>query len=426
MASKSKEINEKLEDLRDKAAQKIRNHYIDDTNQVENMSSDELRHVIEELKIHRIELEMQNQELLDTQEELEKSRQKYSDLYDFAPVGYMTLNPDGKIMEANLTATKIIDVPRASLIGTNIYRYFANQDRDSLYFHLRKIFKNHGKYTCEIRLADPNPKVYLRLDSNYDASDKEICRTIMTDITEEKKMENALLQSERQLKELSAKLMEIQENERKRIAYDLHDGVAQMLAANTFYAQNLAGRFSANSDEYETLMRCIDINRKAIIDLKRIVEDLRPTVLDSMGIIAAIEWLISQYRINDSFLTITRNIRVEESQVPENLKAVIFRILQEIMSNIIKHSKANQVEISLEELNGTLRFSVKDNGTGFELSDVLFKKEFQKSIGITSMTERARSSGGCFEILSSKTTGTTIIARWPRNKLKCNDLNLGM
>jgi PAS domain S-box-containing protein len=295
MTHKNKVLNENFEDLRKRAAQKVVDHNIY-SNHVDNMSIDELRHVIEELKIHRIELEIQNQELLDTQEKIEKSRQNYSDLYDFAPVGYLTLNHDGKIMKANLTATKIIDVPRASLIGTFIYRYVVNEDRNSLYLHLRKIFKNHNRHTCEIRLAGHNPPVYLRLDSIRDAGTKEICRTIMTDITEQKKMEIALSQSESQLKVLSSKLMETQEKERKRIAYDLHDGIAQMLAANNFYVQNLAGRFPNNSAEYEILMRCIDINQKVLIDLKRIVSDLRPTVLDSMGIIAAIEWLSAQFQ----------------------------------------------------------------------------------------------------------------------------------
>jgi signal transduction histidine kinase len=420
----SKSVNENLEDLRDKAAKKISNHRTNDI-EVENMSIDELRHVIEELKIHQIELEMQNQELLETQEKLEKSRQKYSDLYDFAPVGYMTLNPDGKIMEANLTAAKTIDVPRGSLIGTFLYGYIANEDRDSLYHHLRKIFKINSNHNCEIRLADRNPEVFLRLESIHNAGDKEICRTIITDITEQKKMKIALSQSESQLKALSSKLMEAQEKERKRIAYDLHDGVAQMLVASNFYIQNLISRFSEKSNEYEILMRCIDINQKALIDLKRIVSDLRPTVLDSMGIIAAIEWLSTQYQTNDPHLTITRKIRVSESQVSENLKPVIFRILQEIMSNIEKHSQAKQVEISLEKVDETLELSVKDNGKGFELSDVLFNKEFQKGVGITSITERVRSNGGCLEILSSKSNGTTIIARWPRNR-KCNDINFGM
>jgi two-component system, NarL family, sensor histidine kinase UhpB len=418
MTHKNKVPNGNFEDLRKRAAQKIGDHNID-SDHVENMSIDELRHVIEELKIYRIELEMQNQELLETQNKLEKSRQKYSDLYDFAPVSYLTLNRDGKIMEANLTATKIIDIPRKSLIGTLLYSYIANEDRDSLYLHLREIFKSHRKHTCEIRLVG-NPPLYLRLDSIHDTGDKEICRIIMTDITEQKKMEIELSQSERQLKVLSSKLMETQEKERKRIAYDLHDGIAQMLVASNFYTQNLAGRFSDNSNEYEILMKCIDINQKALIDLKRIVSDLRPAVLDSLGIIAAIEWLSSHFQTHDPLLTIIKKINVRESQVSENLKPVIFRILQEIMSNIIKHSQAKQVEISLEKLDGNLELRVKDNGKGFELGDVLFRKDFQQGIGITSMTERARSHGGCLEILSSKTTGTTVIARWPRNR-KCND-----
>jgi PAS domain S-box-containing protein len=411
----SQSLNGNLEDLREKATQKISNHRTNDI-EVENMSIDELRHVIEELKIHQIELTMQNQTLLDIQEKLYQSRKKYSDLYDFAPVGYMTLNSDGKIMEANLTAAKTIDVPRGSLIGTFLYNYIANEDRDSLYLHMRKIFKKQSRHTCEIQLAHRNPEVYLRLDSIHDAGDKEICRTIMTDITEQKKMKNALSESENQLKALSAKLMEIQEKERKRIAYDLHDGVAQMLVASNFYTQNLISRFSDNSNEYEILMKCIDINQKALIDLKRIVSDLRPTVLDSMGIISAIEWLSTQYKTNDPHLTIIRKIKVSESQISQNLKAVIFRILQEIMSNIEKHSQAKQVEISLENVDETLELSVKDNGKGFELSDFLFKKDSSKRVGITSMTERARSNGGCLEILSSKTTGTTVIARWPRKQ----------
>jgi PAS domain S-box-containing protein len=422
MTHKNNVPNGNFEDLRKRAAQKIGDHNTD-SDHVENMSIDELRHVIEELKIYRIELEMQNQELLETQNKLEKSRQKYSDLYDFAPVSYLTLNRDGKIMEANLTATKIIDVPRKSLIGTLLYSYIANEDRDSFYLNLREIFKNHRKHTCEIRLVG-TPPLYLRLDSIHDTGDKEICRIIMTDITEQKKMEIELSQSERQLKVLSSKLMETQEKERKRIAYDLHDGIAQMLVASNFYTQNLASRFSDNSNEYEILMRCIDINQKALIDLKRIVSDLRPAVLDSLGIIAAIEWLSSHFQTHDPLLTIIKKINVRESQVSEKLKPVIFRILQEIMSNIIKHSQAKQVEISLGKLDGNLELCVKDNGKGFELGDVLFRKDSQKGIGITSMTERARSHGGCLEILSSKTTGTTVIARWPRNR-KCNDVNLG-
>lgn len=412
-----------LKSLREKARQKLLDAHVE-TIQLENMSVDDIRHFIEELRIHQIELEMQNQQLLETQQKLEKAKQKYEELYDFAPVGYLNLGLDGKILEANLTAAKMLDIPRNSLIGTLLYHYFNKEDRDCLFLHLRKLFRRYGRHTCEARLADKNHNVYLRLDSIRDEGDKEkqVCRTTMVEITHRKRTEIALKRSEFQLKKLSSNLIETQEKERKRIAHDLHDGVAQMLAASKFYAQNLMSRLSDNSDEYRMLMKCIDINQSALTDLKRIVSDLRPTVLDSMGIIAAIEWLSKQYQTTDPPLTIIRKINVKEDKISEQLKPVIFRILQESMFNVVQHSSASQVVISLVKFNEHLELAVKDNGKGFELGDVLFKKNLQKGIGITSMTERARNSGGCLEVLSSRKTGTTVTIRWPRPGLKGNDI----
>lgn len=414
---------ESLKNLREKARQKLLDAHVE-TIQLKNMSVDDIRHFIEELRIHQIELEMQNQQLLETQKKLEEAKQKYEELYDFAPVGYLTLAPGGKIMKANLTAAKMLDTPRRELVGTLLYHYFKKEDRDRLYLHLRKFFRRYDRHTCEVRLADKNHNVYLRLDSTRDEGDKEkqVCRTTMVDITHRKMMEIALTRSEFQLKKLSSNLIETQEKERKRIAHDLHDGVAQMLAASKFYAQNLMSRFSDNSDEYRMLMKCIDINQNALTDLKRIVSDLRPTVLDCMGIIAAIEWMSKQYQTTDPPLTIIRKTNVREDQISEQLKPVMFRILQEIMSNVIQHSGANAVEIFLEKFDKTLELAVKDNGKGFELGDVLFKKNLQKGFGITSMTERARNSGGCLEIHSSRKAGTTVTIRWPRFGLEGNDI----
>lgn len=422
MTQENEKNKEKFKDLRKKAVQKIGDN-INEKTQIGSMPIDEMRHYIEELKIHQIELEMQNQELLKTQEKLEESKRKYRNLYDFAPVGYLTLDAGGKIIEANLTATKMMDTPRNILIGSIIYRYIAREDQDSLYLHMRKLSGNYSRDTCEVRLAGKNPEVYFRMDivSEVGNSEKLFFRTAITDVTVRKKMEIAMARYESQLKLLSSKLMEAQEKERKTIACDLHDGVAQMLVATNFYAQNLVGRFSDKSDEHEILMKCIEINQKVLIELKRIVADLRPTVLDSIGIIAAIEWLRKKYQTSNPLCTIIRKINVEEGQVPENLKPVIFRILQEILVNILKHSRAEKVEISLNKFDDTLELVVKDNGKGFELGDVLFQKVSNKGIGIISMTERARNSGGCLEVLSSRKAGTTVTIRWPRPGLEGND-----
>jgi two-component system, NarL family, sensor histidine kinase UhpB len=409
--------NEKMKDLRKKALQKL-GKKINSIADVERMQVDEIQNYIEELRVHQIELEMQNQELLSTQEKLEESNRKYSHLYDFAPVGYLTMDFDGKIIEANLTATKMINAPRKVLIGSLIYQYLVKEDQDIFYLHMKNLSGGHSRHTCEVHLAGQDPEVCLRLDSIRDSgnSEKGFFRTTMTDITVQKKMETALSHSENQLKLLSSKLMEVHEKERKRIAYDLHDGVAQMLAAVNFYIKHLSGHFSENSDEFKILVKCMDINQKAMMDLQKIVSDLRPTVLE-LGLIAGIDWLINQYQAFNPPIRIIKKIKVEDSQIPENLKPVIFRILQEILSNIAKHSEAKQAEIFLNKSGDTLELVVKDNGKGFEITDGNLKRS-TPGIGISSIRERARSTGGLLEILSSRKTGTTVSIRWPQTGVK--------
>lgn len=414
MTPKNKPDKMKLEKLRQKAKEKLNKENIQKI-QIENMSIEDLRYYIEELRVHQIELEMQNRQLLETQEKLTECGRKYSDLYDFAPVGYLTLAPDGKIMEANLTASKMLNTSRKTLIGTPVYRYFDHEDRDIVFLHLRKLFRDYGRHTCEVRKVGKKPEIWLRLNSVCDENKHKnrFCRTTLTDITDRKEMEIALFRSESQLKLLSQHMIENQEKERKRIAYDLHDGVAQLLAASKLFTQNLLNRLSEYPEEYQILAKLLDIHQKALTDIKRIVSDLRPAVLDGMGIIAAIEWLCKQYQDIDPNLTITRKFEVDEKEVSENLKSVIFRILQELMSNIVKHSQANQVLILLEKSDGTLRLVVKDNGKGFDPENHLFKRNFQDGIGLISVTERARTSGGKFELSSSINRGTTVTIKWP-------------
>lgn len=414
MTPKNKPDKMELEKLRQKAREKLNKENIRKI-QTENMSVDDLRYYIEELRVHQIELEMQNRQLLETQEKLSECSRKYLELYDFAPVGYLTLTPEGKIMGANLTASKMLNTSRKALNGTPVYRYFDPEDRDHVFLHLRKLFRNYGSHTCEVRKVGKKPKIWLRLNSVCDKNEHKnrFCRTTLTDITDRKEMEIALFRSESQLKLLSQHMIENQEKERKRIANDLHDGVAQLLAASKLFAQNLLNRISNYPEEHRILVNLMDTQQKALTDIKRIVSDLRPAILDGMGIIAATEWLCKKYQDIDPKLAITRRFEVEEKEVPEDLKSVIFRILQELMSNIVKHSQADQVLILLEKSDATLRLVVKDNGKGFDPENHLFKRNVQNGIGLISVTERARTSGGKFEISSSINRGTTVTIKWP-------------
>src|SRR5574341_596721 len=106
--------------------------------------------------MHQIELEMQNEELRRMQSELEDSRNRYSDLYDFAPIGYFTFNENGNIIEANLTGTDILGIERSFLIKKPFSRYIDFSSKDAFYLHLRKVFRTNTRQTCEIKLAGKN------------------------------------------------------------------------------------------------------------------------------------------------------------------------------------------------------------------------------------------------------------------------------
>ena len=116
------------------------------------MSDKETLQLIHELQVHQIELEMQNEELRTSQSELEESRSKYSDLYDFAPFGYFTFDKNGLILEANLTAAKELGVERSVLVNKPFRAYIVAEDREIFDVHLQKVLKSETRQTCEIRL----------------------------------------------------------------------------------------------------------------------------------------------------------------------------------------------------------------------------------------------------------------------------------
>ncbi len=162
----------------------------------EKLSELETQELIEELRVHQIELEMQNEEVRRTQAVLEESRAKYSDLYDFAPVGYLTLNRQGLILEANLTACSKLGEERSLLI--NIKNLFTNfiikkGGKDLFYQHLGKVFEAKSLETCELELKGKgDTKFYAQLQSIVVKDNLSQCRTALTDITERKKADETL------------------------------------------------------------------------------------------------------------------------------------------------------------------------------------------------------------------------------------------
>jgi PAS domain S-box-containing protein len=186
-------------ELRRQAEEIIRKKALQLPKKLESMSPGETRQTLHELRVHQIELEMQNEALRKTQEELESSRVRYFDLYDLAPMGYFTLSEEGLILEANLTASSLLGVARSALVQKSLTRFIFREDQDIYYHYCQKLFKTGAAQVCELRMVKKNGSLFwVRLESTV-AQDSEsgdtgvtLCRTVISDITERKQAEEAL------------------------------------------------------------------------------------------------------------------------------------------------------------------------------------------------------------------------------------------
>ena len=166
-----------------------------------------IQQMFHELRVHQIELEMQNEELRRAQEELEVAHARYFDLYDLAPVGYCTVSEKGLILEANLTAATLLGVSRGELVKQPLTRFILEEDQDTYYLHRKKLFETGEPQTCELRLVKPDgADCWARLEATAarDADGEPACRVVLSDITrikqaeaERERLQASLAQSDR-------------------------------------------------------------------------------------------------------------------------------------------------------------------------------------------------------------------------------------
>ena len=163
---------------------------------LKGLSLEGIQHLLYELRVHQIELEIQNEELRRIQAELETAKDRYFDLYDLAPVGYLTVSEKGLILEANLTAADQLSVTRGSLIQQPLTSFILRKDQDIYYHHRRLLFETGAPQTCELRLLRKNdPSLWVLLQAvvaENGEMGKPVCRVVITDIHERKEAEEKL------------------------------------------------------------------------------------------------------------------------------------------------------------------------------------------------------------------------------------------
>ncbi len=219
------------------------------------------------------------------------------------------------------------------------------------------------------------------------------------------------------LRDLSKRLISAHEEERKRIAGEIHDTLGSFLAAIKFKVESFhvqIGKTASGSTEYSnTINTIIPLIQECVEECRRIQMDLRPSILDDLGLLAGLSWFCRRFQTTYSNIQIEPGIEVEEGDVPFPLKIVVFRVTQEAMNNIAKHSKADLVRLRLRKIDGAIELILQDNGQGFNLEKVLNSESTGRGLGLRSMRERTEFSGGSFAIQSAEGKGTIIRASWP-------------
>jgi signal transduction histidine kinase/ligand-binding sensor domain-containing protein len=219
--------------------------------------------------------------------------------------------------------------------------------------------------------------------------------------------------------EMSRRLIQLQESERKRIASGLHDSLGQNLLVLKNALQQASTEPKVDPETRNELHSLSELAQQSLDEVREISFDLHPHVLDRLGLRKAIETVVDKFSQRSSLVIAAEFDGVPE-RFPETLEMGVYRIAQECLSNIVKHSGASDARISLSAADGSLRMSITDNGKGFDASEYAQRPPQQRSLGLLNIAERVRLLGGTHSIDSAPGKGTSIMVNIPLSRDRTN------
>ncbi len=345
---------------------------------------------------------------------LKESEERFRALFLGSPVPVMTwryTNGEFILDEYNLAMNKFTSGKISDLLGAGAKQLFSANpeicDDIQTCFNENKIVQ---RQTMAIFSGDER---HLSITHAYVPNN--LVLTHIHDITDQKRAEDELLRYQQELSNLYEKHLNVLEHERQRISQELHDGIGQYLSTIKVSTENLllsnAEKMDRQSME-EQLRANIALLKEAIMDVSKVSMDLRPSILDDLGLIATINWFLREFGKVYRNMEIEKHISLEDPEIPQNIKIVIFRVLQEAMNNIAKHSHADRIHVGMRKTKDAIEFIIKDNGVGFDVSRM---QKNRCGLGIASMRERVAFSQGKFSIESDEGSGTALRFEWPLN-----------
>jgi two-component system NarL family sensor kinase len=338
---------------------------------------------------------------------LEGAEHAYRLLIESMNEGALTLTTDATILYANQCFARMVGRPLEQVLGSSLRQFLSAEDRATLRPLLKRAAASGSKLNVML-IAAAGSRMPVQVSVRPIAKNgfkRASLGVVVTDMTEARRNEDLL-------RDLTHRLAQSQESERGRVALDLHDHITQLLCATLFRSQALADKLSERDGPSKAeAMKLRDMLGETAGEVARISRQLRPSVLDELGLVAALRGASTEF-------TERTGIVVELAcagltvRLPAEVEIALYRIVLKALSNVEHHALARQVTVRLKRPAGFVQLTIKDDGIGFD-ADRMADRTGGNGIGLLRMNERATYVGGTLAVKSTRGTGTEIVVRVP-------------
>lgn len=375
----------------------------------------ELEETLQAIRSGRVDAVVVNTPSGDQVFTLQGAEHPYRVLVESIQEGAATLDAHGTVLYANLRFAEIFDTPLSKLIGTDLMRCCPEQERD----HLQELFEGgrHEVTTGEIRLQDHKGKrrvIRLSFSPGRDSDAKSVC-VIGMDLTELSEANEALTRSERDLRILSNRLIQLQDEERRRISRELHDTTGQKLIGLCMGLSWVLKNANVKlpSGEKQRLTECFTLANEAGNEIRTLSYLLHPPLLEELGLAAGIRWYAEGFE-DRTGIHVQINIPQNFIRLASDAELALFRIVQESLTNVHRYARSSTAIVRLRVANGQVKLEIVDHGIGIP-DETFVQSESVRTlgVGIQGMRERMRQLSGQLRVGRARSGGTVVTATLP-------------
>jgi PAS domain S-box-containing protein len=402
-----------------------------------------------ELEKANVKYEREVVERRHREEELRHSEERYRALYEDNPSMYFTIDLEGKVLSVNRFGAEQLGYAVEELVGSSVLEVFHEEDRPAVlqqvitcvqhpgqiyHWEFRKVHRNGavlwvGEHGCAVRdhrgqvvvlivceditaqkkAAEALAQYHHELEERSGAL-KSINEKLRQEIQDRAHAERELKHSQEELRNLSAHLERLREEERIHIAREIHDELGQVLSILNLDLGTLENQLPKDKKHlFELIKSMSELIHLTLQRVKKISQELRPSVLDHLSFPQALSWQIEEFRGKTGISCQLSIKNIDDLRLPIHTSSALFRVLQEALTNIVRHAEATQVKVELERMDDHLTLRIQDNGKGVTQKQMTDSRSF----GLIGMRERIRRLEGTITITSSDHQGTRIVCTIP-------------